>query len=358
MHEELMPELATGRTTGSVPFGAKYRLIDFPLSNMVNSGINNVGVITKNNFQSLMDHLGSGKSWDLSKRRGGLTVLPPYGSGVSRFNTVIESIASVMDYINHAAEEYVLISSCDFVANVDYSKVLYSHIKKDADITIVYKNTEVPSSFHEPVVLNLEASGRVTEALVSPKTDRACSLALCNILLKRELLADIISDCMSKNNLNYKRHIIQANVDKLKLYGYELTGYSALLTSIMDYYTANMSLMLPDVRKELFNSRAPIYTKVRDDSPCKYGLGSSVSNSLVAQGCVIDGEVINSVIFKGVKIAKGASIKNCIIMQDTLIEKNSRLNCVICDKDVVIKSDRELMGFETHPIYISKRSVV
>ncbi|MDP4119523.1 MAG: glucose-1-phosphate adenylyltransferase subunit GlgD, partial [Bacillota bacterium] len=333
LNEELIPELADRRTTGSVPFGGKYRLIDFPLSNMVNSGINNVGVITKHNFSSLMDHLGSGKAWDLSKRRGGLTILPPYSSGINRFDTVIESIYSVIGYIEHATEEYVLLCGCDTVCNIDYSLVLASHIKNEADITLVYLYKELPDKYYDPIVLNLDENKRATEILIDPKIDGKCNYGINCILIKRKLLIELISDCMSKNKLNYKRHLLQSNVDELKIYGYEFTGYAATITSTLSYFYANMSLMDPIVRRELFNRMSPIYTKVRDDMPCKYGLLSSVKNSLVAQGCVIDGEVENSVIFKGVTIAKGAKVSNCIIMQDTTIHENSSLSYVICDKD-------------------------
>lgn len=358
IHEELIPELTARRTMGSVPFGGKYRLIDFVLSNMVNSGINKVGLITTNNFASLMDHVGSGKAWDLSKRRGGLTVLPPFSQGNSKFSTPVESIYGVRGFINNSSEEYVLLSECDCVFNVDYQKMISSHIKSGADITIMYKNGEAPKNREKAMVLELGTDNRVEEFLIKPRPDGDCNYALGSILLKRDLLMELVTDCISRNALDYKRHLLQDNFKNYKFYGYELTGYSAVITSMDDYFAANMALMEPKVRAELFNGSRPIYTKVRDDMPSKYGLGSSVKNSLIAQGCIIDGEVENCVISKGVHIGKGAKVSNCVIMQDTQIGEHANLNYVVCDKDVVIKDERALMGYQSYPIYIAKTSVV
>lgn len=358
LHGDLIPELTARRTMGSVPFGGKYRMIDFPLSNMVNSGINKVGVITKSNFLSLMDHLGSGKAWDLSKRRGGLTILPPYIHGGEKFNTPIESVHSVKGFIENSDVEYVLLQDCDTVCNLDYSKMLASHVENDADITISYKHCEIPAHRPEPLVLKMGTDNRIKEMRIAPDTDGAVDMAFGSILLKRELLLELVTDCMSRNCIDYKRHLLMENQNKYKYYGYEFTGYSATINSTNDYFEANMELMNPNVRNELFNSARPIYTKVRDDMPSKYGLGSSVKNSLIAQGCIIDGDVENCIISKGVHIGKGARVANCVIMQDTQIGKNASLNYVICDKDVVIKDERALMGYSSYPIYISKLSKV
>lgn len=361
IYDELIPELTARRTMGSVPFGGKYRLIDFQLSNMVNSGINNVGVITTNNFASLMDHVGSGKAWDLSKRRGGLTILPPFSQGNSKFNTPIENIYGVRGFINNSSEEYVLLSECNCVYNMDYHKMLTFHISSGADITMMYRNGKIPAQAETPMILSLGTDSRIEEMLIRPKTledDGTCNYAVGCVLMKRDLLLELVTDCISRNKLDYKRHMLQDNVRNYKFYGYEFCDYSAIICSMDDYFKANMSLMQPEIRAQLFNGSRPIYTKVRDDMPSKYGLGSSVENSLIAQGCVIEGEVSNCVISKGVYIGKGAKVSNCVIMQDTKIGKNASLNYVICDKDVVVKDGRALMGYSSYPIYIAKASVV
>lgn len=358
INEELIRELTDKRTMGSVPFGARYRLIDFPLSNMVNSGINRIGVITKSNYQSLMDHLGSGKPWDLSRKRDGLFILPPFGNGNAEFNNRIETLNSISGFITNSNEEYVLLSDCDVVCNIDYHKVIQEHIKNDADITIIYKRGIIPKKMSEPLVLSLDIDSRVKDILINPKIDTECSYGLNMIFMKRDLLMRLVSECISKNNGNFKRDILQKNVKKYKLYGYNLKGFSRVITSMNSYFEANISMMENNVREELFRGNRPIYTKVRDDMPTRYGIHSRVRNSLIANGCIIDGEIENSVIFRGVRVGKGAKISNCVIMQDTTIEENCSLNYVISDKDVLIKEDRTLMGFMSYPIYISKASMV
>ncbi|HHZ06082.1 MAG TPA: glucose-1-phosphate adenylyltransferase subunit GlgD [Clostridiales bacterium] len=357
-HDDRASELTDKRTMSSVPFGGKYRLIDFTLSNMVNSGINSVGVIVRKNFFSLMDHVASGKAWDLSRKRGGLKILPPFIQGDNSNNTPIECLYSVRAFLEDCKEDYMLLCECDCVANIDYSQMLEQHIKNEADVTMMYVSATIPEARKEPMVLKLGTDNRIEELLISPQVEGSCNLACSSVLISRQLLLDLVKDSVSKNMLNYKRCIFQNNIKNYKFYGYEYTGYNALITSMNSYFSANMALMNPAVRKELFNADRPIYTKVRDDMPSRYGLGSSVKNSLIAQGCLIEGHVENCVISKGVHIGKGTTVSNCVIMQDTKIGKNANLSYVICDKDVVIKDDRSLCGFESYPIYIQKQSVV
>ncbi len=358
INDEAITELTSHRTFGSVPFGGKYRMIDFQLSNMVNSGINKVGVITTNNFHSLMDHVGSGKAWDLSKRRGGITILPPYIQGNSRYNSIIENIYAVSNFIRQSSEEYILLSECNFVCNVDYSKMLSEHIKNKADVTVMYKTGFIPENRQEPLVYKFDTDNRINEIRIMNKRDGEYNYSVGSMLVKKSALLKVVEDCVSQNKLDYKKHILQDNVDKMKIYGFKVDGYSAVISNKNEYFKANMDLMDMQVRDNLFNLERPIYTKVRDDMPSKYGLGSSVKNSLIAQGCVIEGTVENCVLSKGVHIGKGAVVSNCVIMQDTKIGANAKIEYVICDKDVVIKNDRSLIGYETYPIYVEKYSEI
>ena len=357
--DSYVPELTTVRTFSSVPFGAKYRLIDFSLSNMVNSGITKIGIVTKNNYLSLMDHIGSGKSWNLSRRRGGLTFLPPFENTVDKYNTMVETIDSISDFIEHSYEDYVLISSSMAVVNVDYKQLLNAHLKSNADITICYRNAPVSrNTTVDNVVFSLDSNKRVSEVLINPRNIETADCMIRTFVIKKDLLLDIVSDCMSRCKFELVRDVIQPCVKNYKVFGYEIGGYCADIDSIQSYFKANMDLLSAEVREELFNMRNPIYTKIRDDMPTKYGLDSSVKNSLISPGCVIEGEVENSVIFKGVTIAKGAKVSNSIIMQDCIIGENTTLNYVICDKDVVISPTRMLCGIDSYPVCISKKSVV
>lgn len=357
--DSYIPELTTLRTFSSIPFGAKYRLIDFSLSNMVNSGVSKIGIVTKNNYLSLMDHIGSGKAWNLSRRRGGLTFLPPFENTGDKYNTFVQTIDAVRDFIEHSYEDYVLLSSSMSVVNMDYQQMMNAHLKTNADVTICYRNRPLsknPSS--EQVVFSLDNNSRVSEVLINPRTVDAADCMINTAIIKKEFLLEVVSDCLSRGKFDFARDVIQGLVKRYNVYGFEVKDYCSEIDSIQSYFKANMDLLAPDVREELFNMRNPIYTKVRDDMPTKYGLNSSVKNSLVSPGCVIEGEVENSIIFKGVHIAKGAKISNCIIMQDCIIGENTTLNYVVCDKDVVVSPSRMLCGIDSYPVCIAKKSVV
>lgn len=357
LHEDLISEITDRRTMGAVPFGGKYRLIDFPLSNMVNSGINKIGVLTKSNYQSLIDHLGTGKAWDLSRKRDGLFILPPF-TNTSEYSNRMTTLNSIMPFLKNSTEEYVVISDCDTVCNIDYQKVCNKHLEDGADITLVYKHGQIPAKLHDPTVFSLDSRGRIIDVLINSDITGSCSYYMNMMLIKRELLMELINKCISKNTLNFKRDIIQAEYKNLNVFGYEFDGFAPMITSMSNYFNANMQLMDVEVRHDLFRGDRPIYTKVRDDMPTKYGLGSKVTNSLIANGCIIEGEVENCILFKGVHIGKGTKVSNCVIMQDTKIGSDSSLSYVIVDKDVTVKNERTLMGFLSYPVYISKESTV
>ena len=357
-----IPELTSKRAIGSIPFGGKYRLIDFTLSNFVNSGIDKVGVVAEKKFASLMDHLGSGKAWDLSKRRGGLTILSPYSMGADSFTTTVECMYNMRGFVEKAKEEYVLLTTSNNIFNCDYTKMIEQHMNTNADITLMYVHGKISKGAAAPLVITTDTDNKITDMVINPRVENSgdveCDYIFSSTFMKKELFLDLLVDCVSRNALDFRRNFILDNYKRFNVYGYEFTGYYSAITSIDTYFKSNMSLMDPLVRADLFNVDRPIFTKVRDDMPSKYGLGSSVKNSLIAQGCVIEGEVENSIISKGVHIGKGAKVENCIIMQDTKIGENAGLSYVICDKDVVIKNGRALMGYDTYPIYIAKDNIV
>lgn len=357
VHEKRVSELTTKRVMASVPFGGRYRLVDFPLSSMVNSGINKVGVITEQNYQSLMDHLGSGKAWDLSRKREGLYLLPPFGTDHTRSDGKIESLDSIKRFIYNSHEDYVILSDCDYVCNIDYKDALKFHVDNNADITVIHRKGSSPDGISGSVY-TLDPENRVRDIVVKDKDNANCNLGMGMFIIGRNLLIELVEDCMGRNMVEFERVVMQQCVSNLRVYGYEFKGQCFQITSLSSYFNSNMALMDPKVRGELFDPNSPVYTKVRDDMPAKYGLGSSVENSLVADGCVIDGEVVNSILFRGVKIKKGAKVKNCVIMQDAVVGENSMLNYVVTDKNVFVDKDRTLMGYQTYPVYIAKDSKV
>lgn len=357
VHEERVRELTANRVMASVPFGGRYRLVDFPLSNMVNSGINKVGVITEENYQSLMDHLGSGKAWDLSRKREGLALLPPFGAETTRTEGKIASLASIQRFLKNSREEYVLLSDCDTVANIDFKDVFRFHSEKQADITVIYRHGTSLNT-DKNTVYTVDPDGCVCDMLVKRGSDENCNFGMGMYLIGRKKLLELVDGCMSRNLYDFDRDLLQRNLHELKVYGYEFTGVAYTVTSFNTYFNANMALMDPKVRGQLFNSNRPIYTKVRDDMPARYGLGSVVTNSLVADGCIIDGEVENCILFRGVKVKKGAKLKNCVLMQDTVVGENTRLDYVVTDKNVIFENDRTMMGYQSFPVYVGKGSRV
>ena len=350
-----LPELTNHRTTASVPIGGKYRMIDFTLSNMTNTNINNVGIIAKSGFMSLMDHVGSGKAWDLSKKHSGVTILPPY-AGVN-FANEVETLYQLRHYILDAKEEYVLLTQSNIIYNYLYNGMFEIHEHNNADITLLYKKMPVPEKLAAPTVLESDENNKVTKVLVKPDIQGECNLYLGTFLIKKDLLLSLVTRALSENELDIYR-LLQKWIEEYNVYSCSCDNYCSVISSTSEYFKFNMQLMDSKIREELFNVNRPIFTKVRDDAPCKYGLTSNVKNSLVSQGCVIDGEVENCVISKGVYVAKGAKVSNCIIMQDTKIGANCNLNYVIIDKDVDIKDNKSLMGTDSYPIYIAKQSVI
>lgn len=357
MHDETINELTAKRTMGSIPYGGRYRLVDFALSNMVNSGIYDVGVVTKSNYQSLMDHVSSGREWDLARKRKGLNILPPFGNaGGGIYRGKLEALANTSSFIQHSNEDYVVMTDCDLVANIDYNELLEFHKANNADITVAYKVQEImPETSQNKVILTMdEKDHRLTDVFIHPSYLGKANV-LCNIfIISRILLLRIISEASSRNLYSFKQDILQKRCNVYRIFGYELKGYTSRIDSLQTYYDANMELLNLENGNQLFLKTRPIYTKVRDEVPAKYGLNAAVTNSLVADGCVIDGEVENSILFRNVYIEKGAKVKNSIIMQGTIIRKDSSLNCVITDKDVIVGEARELSGSPNYPIYIAK----
>lgn len=357
VHEERVRELTENRVMASVPYGGRYRLVDFPLSNMVNSGMNKVGVITEENYQSLMDHLGSGKAWDLSRKREGLYLLPPFGAETTRTDGKISSLSSIMRFLKNSYEDYVFLSDCDVIANIDYRDIFRFHTQKQADITVVYRHGTAPNT-EKNTVYTVDPEGVIRDLLVVRGGQDDCNYGLGMYLVSRTKLMELVEDCMSRNLYDFDRDLILRCLPDLKVSGYEFTGCSYTVSSFGSYFNANMALMEPKVRTQLFQPSRPIYTKVRDDMPAKYGLGSVVSNSIIADGCIIDGDVENCVLFRGVQVKKGAKLKNCVIMQDTVVGVGTRLDYVVADKNVEFEDNRTMMGYQSYPVYVSKGSKV
>lgn len=361
LHDNSVSELTQSRTMASVPFCGRYRLIDFVLSNMVNSGIFKVGVITKSNYQSLMDHIGSGKDWDLSRKNKGIILLPPFGREDSNtlYKTRLEALKGILGFISKCKEEYMVLTDCDKVLNIDIDKVLKFHQNNLADLTVVYKKQHLNSKESIQHINYILDGNRVTGVNIKHGESGEKNICLDIFVLKRELLLNLISAGIEQNAVSFHRDVLKANVNSLKILGYEFEGYCAKIDSLVNYYKYNMDMLNKENRDKVFKiDNMPVFTKVRDSAPTHYGKNCKVKNSLIADGCEIYGSVENSILFRGVKISKGTKVINSILMQDTITGENVSLNCVITDKNVVIRDRRVLSGCEELPFFIGKSLMI
>ena len=367
IHDNNLPELTRLRTMASVPYGCRYRFIDFTLSNMVNSGVTSVGIITQTNYQSLTDHIGTGKDWDLASRAGGIKLIPPNMTAFAQDNrrayvtTRLESLKSATVYIASRNEDLVVLSDCDVICNIDLGDMIDFHTKTGADITVAVKKTTLtPETAMKNVVIKSDADGRLNDLLVYPRDvsgDHDISLNI--MVLKREKLLEIIADASAHGYTSFNTDVLLNQKNLFRIMTYEYDGYFACVSSLSEYYSCSMELLDPAVRHALLEVKdRPVYTKVRNSPPTRYTKGSYVKNSLLADGCVISGSVENSIIFRGVTVSEGAVIKNSIVMQGCFIGKDSSLNCAILDKNVALKDGVFLSGHQTIPFYVAKNTII
>ncbi|OQB23510.1 MAG: Glycogen biosynthesis protein GlgD [Firmicutes bacterium ADurb.Bin182] len=355
-------DLTHSRSVAAVPFGGRYRCIDFLLSCMVNSGIINVGVIAQKNYHSLMDHLGSGKEWDLNRKRDGLFILPPF---MTRENTgiykgTVDALRSCMGYIRRSPQRYILLTGSHVIYNTTYNKMAEQHITTGADITIMYSRNSAaePDGQYDDLRLTLDETGRVTDLALNPYRPKSDAQSCDAFLMEKTLLEYLLEESVSHANYDFTRDILLKKTETLRMFGWEYKGYVARINSLESYFKHNMALLNRSVSEDLFNPEHPIYTKVKDEVPAYYAKGAAVSNSFVADGCIIEGEVENSVLFRGVRVAKGASVKNSILMQAAEVQEQCALDHVVLDKSVIIKRGRSLKGYDNFPIILRKGTVL
>ena len=359
-YDNLVPELVAERTMASIPFAGRYRMIDFTLSNMANSGVDNVSIIVRKNYHSLMDHLGAGREWDLTRKRGGLNIIPPFGeSSIKLYSGRVDALASVLSWLAAQKERYVILSDSNIAMNFNFNKLLEAHVNSGADVTMVYNRTEIPDGArNDNYTIRMDANGRVTELLSNDYRPGMQNLSMNLYVIERESLIQLVRDAAVRGLVYFERDILARNLSLLNVQAYEFTGYAARLADMKSYFDENMRLLQAGNVDQLFDAANPIYTKIRDDNPTRYIEGSKVKNSLLADGCVIEGEVENSVLFRGCVVKKGAVVKNCVLMQDTIVEENCSVEYVVTDKNVHITTGKQLCGTDSFPVFVAKNHTV
>ena len=354
-------ELTSQRAVAALPIAGRYRVIDFQLSSMVHTGIKNVGVITQKNYSSLMDHIGSGREWDLHGKQG-LTILPPFltRENMGVYAGLLDALNSNRNFLRLSTQEYIVVTNSHTVYNADFSEAIQQHIDTGADITLVYSRSLKSTDTENATYISVDESKNVTGMEIGPMVPTREGAFMKIYIARRELLRQLVEQAAANGLHDFDRDIVQRAINDgtLKICGYEYTDLAAQIDSIQSYFNFNMSLQNDDVRRQLFPAERPVYTKVRDDMPARYNNEGKSSNSLVGNGCIIEGTVINSVLFRGVKVAKGAVVKNSIVMQDAQIQEGAELDHCILDKQSVIRRNGRLIAPAAYPIVIAKNVVI
>ena len=364
-YDSLVPELVTERLMASIPFASRYRMCDFMISSMVHCGIDNISILVRKNYHSLMDHLGSGREWDLTRKNGGLNIVPPYAQKqVKMYEGRIEALESIRGYLKKQNEKYVIMTDSNVAVNFDFNDLLHAHMASGADATVVYRKQEIPDSLIRKSTETVDMyyalginGDHVSKIYVNPTEKGKMNFCLNIYVMERERLIRMIDDAYVHGHTNFVRDILERQIEHLDVRGYCYDGYVAQIHDMKSYFEENMKLLQEENLNALFSGNQ-IYTKIRDDNPTRYINGSKAKNIMVADGCVIEGEVENSVLFRGVRIGKGAKVKNCVLMQDTVVEDNASVEYVITDKDVTITEGKSLTGNDSFQVFVAKGQTV
>lgn len=357
IYDSSLGELTNKRTMASLPYGGRYRQIDFTLSNMSNAGIRHIGIITKYNYQSLMNHIGSGEEWDLEIEEGGLEFLTPYAMSHSgSYRGKLDAIHCAESFLELSEEEYVIMADSGVLCAIDLQKVLDAHIASGKDITVVTKAGICNGEKQVDLALKLKEDGTVADMAVDYKApaDYAASMGL--FIIRRDLLMRAAADCVARNLYRFERDFVllawqRKDID-INVYQF---GNTALFNeSTEEFYRNNLALVDAAIRNSLFRDGLTIYTKVRDQVPSYYGEDSEIDDCIVADGCVLQGKAEHSVLFRGVKLGKNAKVKDCVVMANTVIGDGADLSCCILDKDVVINPGVRLCGTPEHPVILKR----
>ena len=356
-----MGTLTEKRTMASLPFGGRYRQVDFALSNLSCAGIKHIGIISRHSYQSLMNHVGDGEEWGLELEEGGLEFLTPFAhSTVGTYRGKLESIANAMDFLEYGDEEdYVIMIDSAVLCNIDLNKVLEAHVASGKDVTVVAKKQ--PCNGEKKVDLGLAVeNGEITEMVVDYNADGKYIPSMDIFVVGKKWLIQSVKALAARDKFHMDRDLVMGGWRRglVSVNVYEHEGVALFNESVEEYFANSLSLICKETRADLFGAAHPVYTKVRDRVPTYYGANSEVEDCLVADGCMLDGEVENSILFRQVTVCEGAEVEDCIIMNDSVIGEGAKLKYVILDKNVTVRPGAKLYGTAKNPIIVKRGEIV
>ena len=360
-NDATLGELTNKRTMASLPFGGRYRQVDFHLSNMAAAGIRHIGIISRHNYQSLMNHIGSGEEWGLELEEGGLEFLTPYAmSSTDNYRGKLESLHTAMDFLQYGNDDYVIMADSAILSNIDLSKVLSAHIESGKDVTVVVKEGICNGSKQIDLALKLDAKGNVTDMAVDYVAPEDYVASMDIFVLSKKYLQEKVTEFIARNLFHMDRDLVLGQWQKgqLTVNVYKHEGIALYNDSVEEYFRNSLALIDKDVRHDLFGANHPVFTKVRDRVPTYYGEECEVEDCLIADGCMIEGEVENSILFRNVTICEDAEVEDCVIMNDTVVGEGSELKYVILDKDVTVRPGSKLCGTKKNPIIVKRGETV
>ena len=352
--------LTEKRTMASLPFGGRYRQVDFHLSNLTAAGIDHVGIVSRSNYQSMMNHVGSGEEWGLELEDGGLEFLTPYALGNDdRYRGKLENLNAVLDFLRFSEDDYVVLTDSSILTNLDVKDIIESHKASGRDITIVVK----PGVANGKKVLDLAIkmeNDQITDMVVSYAAEEGYLASMDIFVVGREWLIRKVTECVAHDKYHMDRDLVlgQWNEGTISINVYRSEGVALYNESTAEYFANSMALLDKDVREGIFHAHHPIFTKVRDRVPTYYGDRCQVENSLLADGCILEGSVKHSVLFRDVVVEEGAKVESCVLMNNATIGKSAQLQYVILDKDVTISAGTKLIGTPSAPIIIKRGETV
>ncbi len=359
---ETLGLLTTKRASAAVPIAGKYRAIDFTLSNMVHSGLIKMGVLTQYSPRSLFDHLGAGKEWDLDRKHGGLMLLQPYIGADTQlwYQGTADAVFKNMTFLRRSDEDYVLIGSGDHIYTFNFAQMFSYHFAKGADITFLYKELNDSYTPSEYGIIQTAEDGRIVDFVEKPKKPMGTKAFMGVYFINKHLLMDLLYHSIPHSqNFDLLLDVLLPNLQRLRFFAYEYKGYwRNIKKGIWEYYRTNMDLLDSNIRKELFYSDVTIHTKLKDLPPPKCTNTAFIKNSIISDGCVISGRVLNSIVSRGVRVKSGASVENSILMQDCVVEEGAQVKFSILDKETLVRNEKRVIGRPEDLMVYEKGSVI